>query len=70
MCGHSNSGKTQFALHLSAHASLIQFQPVVYLSTSSFNAERVLEFMQIWKDETKGSSEVENRDFGNSYKIL
>jgi len=57
VCGHSNSGKTQFALHLSAHASLNQLQTVAYLSTSSINAERVLEFMKILKS---GTNEPKN----------
>ena len=60
MCGHSNSGKTQFALHLSAHASLNQLQTVAYLSTSSINAERVLEFMKILKS---GTNEPKVKDF-------
>ena len=53
ICGHSNSGKTQFALHLSAHASLRQSQTVNYLTTSSMNPERVLEFMKTLKNGAK-----------------
>lgn len=43
--GEPGSGKTQFALQLTANTALKQQQTVCYLTTSDANAERILEIM-------------------------